>query len=263
MRIVIKIGTSTLTHSTGRLNIKRTNEICQVISDLKNEGHEIILVSSGAIAMGVGKLSLNEKPKDIPTKQAAAAVGQCELMYTYDRIFNSFNHTVAQMLITKSDLDSVERHKNISNTLSRLLELNVLPVINENDTIATEEIKVGDNDTLSAYVATSAKADLLIILSDINGLYTADPRKDKNAKLIKKVEWVTEDIFALAGGVGTKLGTGGMITKLKAAQICNQEGCDMVIANGQKVKLLYDIVNGKNGNYTRFFANKKLKEGGF
>lgn len=197
MRLVIKIGTSTLTHSTGKLNIKRTNEICQVISDLKNEGHEIILVSSGAIAMGVGKLSLKEKPKNIPTKQAAAAVGQCELMYTYDKIFNSFNHTVAQMLITKSDLDSVERHKNISNTLFKLLELNVLPIINENDTIATEEIKVGDNDTLSAYVATSAKADLLIILSDINGLYTADPRKDKNAKLIKKVEGITDDILLL------------------------------------------------------------------
>lgn len=261
MRIVIKIGTSTLTHSTGRLNIKRTNEICQTISDLKNEGHEIILVSSGAIAMGVGKLSLSEKPKDIPTKQAAAAVGQCELMYTYDRIFNSFNHTVAQMLITKSDLDSLERHKNISNTLFKLLQLNVLPIINENDTIATEEIKVGDNDTLSALVATSAKADLLIILSDIDGLYTADPRKDKNAKLIKKVNGITEKIFALAGGEGSKLGTGGMITKLKAAKICNDSGCDMVIANGQNVKILYDIINNKKRNYTRFFASKNLKEG--
>ena len=256
MRIVIKIGTSTLAHTTGRLNIKRTNKICQVISDLKNEGHEIILVSSGAIAMGVGKLLLTEKPKDIPTKQAAAAVGQCELMYTYDRIFKIYNHTVAQMLITKSDFDSEERHINISNTLSKLLELNVLPIINENDTIATDEIKVGDNDTLSAYVATSAKADLLIILSDINGLYSADPRKDANAKLIKKVEKLTEDIFALAGGEGSKLGTGGMITKLKAAKICTEFGCDMVIANGQNCNLLYDIVSNKAGNYTKFLANK-------
>jgi glutamate 5-kinase len=253
MRIVIKTGTSTLAHTTGRLNIKRTNKICQVISDLKNEGHEIILVSSGAIAMGVGKLLLTEKPKDIPTKQAAAAVGQCELMYTYDRIFKIYNHTVAQMLITKSDFDSEERHINISNTLSKLLELNVLPIINENDTIATDEIKVGDNDTLSAYVATSAKADLLIILSDINGLYSADPRKDESAVLIPVVDEITEEIKALGGGKGSSLGTGGMHTKLNAAEICTKNGIDMIITNGSNPEVLYDIADGKQIG-TRFIG---------
>ena len=184
MRIVIKVGTSTLAHATGRLNIKRTGELCKVVSDLKNAGHEVILVSSGAIGMGVGKLALAEKPTDIPTKQAAAAVGQCELMYTYDRLFTEYNHTVAQILLTGSDFSSAERHENFNNTLERLLELGALPIINENDTIATEEIKVGDNDTLSALVAVSVNAELLVILSDLNGLYSAYPHKNKDAKLI-------------------------------------------------------------------------------
>ena len=254
MRVVIKIGTSTLAHKTGRLNIKRTGELCKVVSDLKNAGHEVILVSSGAIGMGVGKLSLKEKPVDIPTKQAAAAVGQCELMYTYDRLFTEYNHTVAQILLTGSDFSAEDRHENFSNTLSRLLELGVLPIINENDTIATEEIKVGDNDTLSALVAVSAKAELLIILSDVDGLYSADPHKDGNAKLLTKIHGVTDEIVALAGGAGSALGTGGMKTKLTAAKICNQANCDMVIANGDNPDLLYEIVEGKQGNYTRFYA---------
>lgn len=254
MKIVVKVGTSTLAHATGRLNIRRTQELCRVLSDLKNAGNEVILVSSGAIGMGVGKLGLSEKPTDIPTKQAAAAVGQCELMYTYDRMFTEHNHTVAQILLTGADLTSEDRHQNFNNTLGRLLQLNVLPIINENDTIATEEIKVGDNDTLSALVAVSAKADLLVILSDVDGLYDADPHKNCNAKLIKCVHGAPETLFALAGDVGSALGTGGMKTKLNAAKICVDDQVDMVIANGENPEILYDIVNGKDGNYTRFFA---------
>ena len=175
MKMVVKVGTSTLAHATGRLNIRLTGELCKVLSDLKNMGHEVILVSSGAIGMGVGKLSLSGKPKDIPTKQAAAAVGQCELMYTYDKLFGEYHHTVGQILLTGSDFSAPDRHENFNNTLNRLLELGALPIINENDTIATDEIKVGDNDTLSALVAVSVNAELLIILSDVDGLYSADP----------------------------------------------------------------------------------------
>ncbi len=257
MRVVIKIGTSTLAHSTGKLNIKRTEELCRVISDLKNAGHEVILVSSGAIGMGIGKLGLKSKPTDIPTKQAAAAVGQCELMYVYDRLFTEYGHTVAQMLLTGADFAADDRHKNLSNTLSRLLALGALPVINENDSIATEEIKVGDNDTLSALVAVSAKASLLIILSDVDGLYSADPRKNEDAKLLERVHGMPESLFAAAGTEGSALGTGGMITKLKAAKLCTDEGCDMVIANGENPLLLYDIVEGKDGRYTRFFGREQ------
>ena len=254
MKIVVKVGTSTLAHKTGNLNIRHVESLTKVISDLKNAGHEIVLVSSGAIGMGVAKLSLSSKPTDIPTKQAAAAVGQCELMYVYDKLFSEYNHTVAQILLTGSDFSNEERHKNFENTMKRLLELGALPVINENDTIATEEIKVGDNDTLSSLVAVSVKADLLVLLSDIDGLYTGDPRKDKNAKLITKVNGITDEIRALAGEEGSSLGTGGMITKLNAAKICNDNGCDMIIANGSNPEVLYDIVDGKEAVYTRFFA---------
>ncbi len=256
MRIVVKVGTSTLAHATGRLNIRRTNELCRVLSDLKNAGNEVILVSSGAIGMGVGKLGLQEKPTDIPTKQAAAAVGQCELMYTYDRIFTEYNHVVAQILLTGSDFSANDRHENFNNTLSRLLSLRVLPIINENDTIATDEIKVGDNDTLSAYVAVSANADLLVILSDVDGLHSADPHKNPDATLIQRIHGMPEEVFAMAGDVGSALGTGGMKTKLRAAKICTENGCDMVIANGENPEQLYDIVQNKEGNYTRFAVNK-------
>lgn len=254
MRVVIKVGTSTLAHATGKLNIRRTEALCRVLSDLKNAGHEVILVSSGAIGMGVGKLALKQKPQDIPTKQAAAAVGQCELMYTYDRLFTEFNHTVAQILLTGSDLSAQDRHENFNNTMSKLLELGVLPIINENDTIATEEIKVGDNDTLSALVAVSVQADLLIILSDVDGLYSADPRKDENARLLEEVYEIKEETLRLAGGAGSALGTGGMSTKLHAAQICMAAGCDMVIANGESPEKLYDVVADKKSGYTRFYA---------
>ena len=244
MRIVVKIGTSTLTHATGHLNIRRVASLCQVISDIKNAGHEVILVSSGAIGMGVGKLGLRQRPKDIPTKQAAAAVGQCELMYIYDKLFGDYHHTVAQLLITGEDVASETRHRNFSNTLNRLLELGALPIINENDTVATEEIVIGDNDTLAAIVAKSVSAQLLVLLSDIDGLYTADPRKDSQAKLIPTVTHLDEHIKSLAGVSGSDQGTGGMITKLQAAEICMNCGCDMVIANGNEPNNLYTILDG-------------------
>ena len=245
MRIVVKLGTSTLAHGTGHLNIRRVEEICKVISDIKNAGDEVIMVSSGAIGMGVGKLSLKSKPTDIPTKQAAAAVGQCELMYTYDKLFSEYNHTVAQLLMTGADLKNEERHQNFSNTLNRLLELDAIPIINENDTVATEEIVIGDNDTLAAIVAESVKADVLVLFSDIDGLYTADPHKCDDAKLISEVNVIDDSIMALAGGKGSALGTGGMITKLAAAKICMECGCDMIITNGANPASLYDIVEGK------------------
>ena len=184
MRIVIKIGTSTLAHPTGHLNIRRVEQLCKIMSDIKNAGHELILVSSGAIGMGVGKLGLRERPKDIPSKQAAAAVGQCELMYTYDKLFSEYHHTVAQLLITGDDTTNDTRRFNFTNTLNRLLELGALPIINENDTVATDEIVIGDNDTLAAIVARSVHADMLILLSDIDGLYTADPHTHPEATLL-------------------------------------------------------------------------------
>lgn len=255
MRIVIKLGTSTLAHATGHLNIRRVEELCKVISDIKNAGHEIIMVSSGAIGMGIGKLGLIEKPEDIPTKQAAAAIGQCELMYTYDKLFSKYHHTVAQLLITGADVEHEVRHSNFINTLNRLLELRAIPVINENDTVATEEIVIGDNDTLGAIVAKSISADLLILLSDIDGLYTADPHKDATAQLIPVVHSIDEEMYRVAGGKGSAFGTGGMITKLHAAEICLDCGCDMVIANGDRPMYLYDIIEGKPVG-TRFTRRK-------
>ena len=245
MRIVIKIGTSTLAHATGHLNIRRVEQLCKIISDMKNSGHEVILVSSGAIGMGVGKLGLLARPTDIPTKQAAAAVGQCELMYTYDKLFSEYHHTVAQLLITGDDVANEQRHRNFSNTINRLLELGALPIINENDTVSTAELGIGDNDTLAAIVAQSVKADKLVLLSDIDGLYTADPHTDPNAKLIAKVTVLDDSITALAGGSNGKQGTGGMVTKLHAAKLCMDCGCDMIIANGADPENLYAILDGR------------------
>ena len=245
MRIVVKIGTSTLAYATGQLNIRRVEELCKTMSDIRNAGHELILVSSGAIGMGVGKLGLRTRPRDIPTKQAAAAVGQCELMYIYDKLFSEYHHTVAQLLITADNLSNETRHANFTNTLNRLLELGAVPVINENDTVATDEIVIGDNDTLAAMVAESVEADLLVLLSDIDGLYTADPHADPTAKLLPVVHRVDDSIWALAGVSSTDQGTGGMVTKLRAAEICLNCGCEMVIANGREPRLLYDIVEGK------------------
>ena len=255
MRIVIKIGTSTLAYATGQLNIRRVEALCKTMSDIRNAGHELILVSSGAIGMGVGKLGLRERPRDIPGKQAAAAVGQCELMYIYDKLFSEYHHTVAQLLITADNLTNETRHGNFTNTLTRLLELGVVPVINENDTVATEEIVIGDNDTLAANVAKSVGARLLILLSDIDGLYTADPHADPNARLLPVVRRMDEDIKKLAGVSSTTQGTGGMVTKLRAAEICLGCGCEMVIANGNNPAALYDIVEGKPVG-TRFVGER-------
>lgn len=258
MRIVVKVGTSTLAHKTGCMNIRHVEQLCKVLSDLKNAGNEVILVSSGAIGMGVGKLSLKERPSDMPTKQAAAAVGQCELMYAYDKLFSEYNHTVAQILLTGLDLDDSERHKNIKNTMTRLLEMGVLPIINENDTISTAEIAVGDNDTLSAIVAVLLGADLLVLLSDIDGLYTEDPRKNADATLIGTVEKITPEIEALGGGKGSALGTGGMQTKISAAKLCMGNGTDVVIANGADPSVLYDIAENKPVG-TKFIAGRTTK----
>ena len=244
MRVVIKIGTSTLAHPTGHLNIRRTEQLCKIISDIKNAGNQVILVSSGAIGMGVGKLGLLKRPDDIPTKQAAAAVGQCELMYTYDRIFSKYHHTVAQLLITGDDVEDDFRHTNFTNTLNRLLDLGAIPIINENDTVATAEIVIGDNDTLAAIVAQSVKADRLILLSDIDGLYTADPHTHPDAKLIRVAHKIDEELLSLAGNSAGNQGTGGMITKLQAAKICLSCGCEMIIANGSRPENLYDIMDG-------------------
>ena len=246
MRIVIKIGTSTLAHATGRLNIQRVEQLCKILSDIKNAGHQVILVSSGAIGMGVGKLGLQERPKDIPTKQAAAAVGQCELMYFYDKLFSEYHHTVAQLLITGDDVANDTRHTNFRNTLNRLLELDALPIINENDTVATEELGIGDNDTLAAIVASSISADRLVLLSDIDGLYTADPHSHPDAQLIREVHTLDEKVLSLAGASGTNLGTGGMVTKLQAAKICMEAGCDMIITNGNHPDSLYSIIAGES-----------------
>lgn len=246
MRLVIKIGTSTLAHPTGHLNIRRVEELCKTISDIKNAGHEVIIVSSGAIGMGTGKLGLRERPSDIPSKQAAAAVGQCELMYTYDKLLGEYHHTVAQLLITGDDIANDARHANFSNTLHRLLEFGAIPIINENDTVATDEIVIGDNDTLAAIVSESIRADKLILLSDIDGLYTEDPHTNPDAQLIRFANKVDDAMLSLAGDTSGTLGTGGMVTKLQAARICLSCGCDMIITNGSNPANLYAILDGKH-----------------
>ncbi len=255
MRIVIKVGTSTLAFPTGHVNLRRISRLCRVLSDFKNAGHEVILVSSGAIGMGVGKLSLGQRPCDIPSKQAAAAVGQCELMYTYDKEFSEYHQTVAQILITGNDVENEEHFRNFQNTMQRLLSWKVLPIVNENDTVSYAEISIGDNDTLASIVATSLNADLLVLLSDIDGLYTANPQVDKTATLIPTVFALTDDIYAVAGSTKSALGTGGMVTKLSAAKRCMDAGCDMIIANGADPEILYNILDDKPFG-TRFFAQK-------
>ncbi len=245
MRVVVKVGTSTLTHTTGRMNIRHVETLCKVLSDIKNAGHELIMVSSGAIGMGVGKMNLREKPQDMPGRQAMAAVGQVELMYVYDRLFSQYSHTVAQILLTGEDLHDEKRLANFEATIERLLELSAIPIINENDTVATEEIAVGDNDTLSAYVAASVGADMLVLLSDIDGLFTADPKKDPSAKLVPEVRELTKEIIASAGGKGSSLGTGGMATKLGAAKLATEAGIDTVIMNGSNPEDIYRLLDGR------------------
>ena len=259
MRIVVKVGTSTLAYGTGRLNIRHTEQLVKVLSDLKNEGHEVILVSSGAIGMGVGKLSLPQRPKDTASKQACAAVGQCELMYTYDRLFNAYNHTVAQILLTGVDVEHTDRRVNFQNTLSRLLELGALPIINENDTVSVEQIRFGDNDTLAALVSCLVQADMCVIFSDIEGLYTANPTIDSTATLIPLVERITPELMASAGGVTSKVGSGGMITKIRAARVLMLAGIPMVICHGRRQGSLIQLAHGESvGTY--FVARNKAHD---
>lgn len=246
-RIVIKLGTSTLAHSTGKLNIRRMTNLVRVISDLHNSGKEIILVSSGAVGLGTGKLGLSAKPKETKLKQAVAAVGQCELMHVYDDMFEKYSVTVAQILLTKTIINNPNHCENFKNTVESLVGMGVIPIVNENDSISIDELEleIGENDSLSALVASLAGADLLLILSDIDGLYTCDPRTNPDAKPISYVEEITPEIENVAGGAGSKLGTGGMSTKINAAKIATEAGIDMVIMNGKNPELLYDLFENK------------------
>ena len=248
-RVVVKVGTTTLTHGSGLLNYRRLERLVKTLADLKNSGKEIVLVSSGAIGVGMGELGLSARPQDMPTKQACAAVGQCELMYTYDKLFGEYNHSVAQILLTREDIVPGKRRGNAANTFQRLLEFGVVPIVNENDTVSTEEIEIGDNDTLSAVVATLIGADALVLLSDIDGLYTANPKEDPTASLIPVVEDV-DAVMSLGGGSSSIFGKGGMATKLHAAQTACSAGVDMAIINSSDPTLLYRLFDGEDiGTY--------------
>lgn len=245
-RIVVKVGTSTLTHPSGSFNLRHIESLVKVLSDIKNSGVEIVLVTSGAIGLGMAKLGLRERPKDTPTKQACAAVGQCELMNMYDRLFGDYNVTVAQVLLTKYVI-SDERKDNVLNALDRIISSGAVPIVNENDVVAIDELEleVGENDSLAAIVSVLVGADLLIIMSDIEGLYDKNPREHRDAKLISRVESITDEIENYAEGAGTDLGTGGMATKIRAAKIANSHGVDMLIINGSRAENLYDVMDGK------------------
>lgn len=253
-RIVVKVGTSTLAHKTGKLNIRRVERLVKILADLSNSGREIILVSSGAMGLGMGKLGYVKKPTDTPSKQALAAVGQCELMYMYDKLFGEYNIVVAQLLLTKYILLE-ERKANVENAVNKLLEQGVIPIVNENDTVAIDELELemGENDSLAATIAAVAKADALVILSDIDGLFDDDPKKNEDARLISVVKDIDNNIKAIAKGAGSKLGTGGMITKIKAAEIASSAGIDTVIMNGKTPEKLYDLFEGKQIG-TRFVS---------
>ena len=251
--IVVKVGTSTLTHEGGKLNFRSFDALSRVLSDINNMGNEVILVSSGAIAVGAGKLQMKERPTILSQKQAAAAVGQCELMHLYDKFFGEYGKIVAQILLTGEDVDSPEKKQNLINTFNSLLELGIIPIVNENDSVSYAEIEAdneehkvfGDNDTLSAVVAVLCGADKLVLLSDIDGLYDDNPNINPEARLIREVRVIDDEIRSLAGGAGSSRGTGGMITKLQAAELATENGVDMYIANGATPEILYDIVLGK------------------
>ncbi len=264
-RIVVKVGTSTLLREGGGVNFREMDALARVLSDLKNMGREIVLVSSGAIGVGTVKLGLPRRPSELRRKQAAAAVGQCELMHLYDKFFGEYGQTVAQILLTDADVEDPRRAEHLRGTFEAILDWQVLPVVNEHDSVSSAEIEtgasrvLGDNDTLSAIVAGLCRADLLVLLSDIDGLYDRDPRADAGARLIPTVTAITPEIEALAGGGGTKWGTGGMVTKLSAARYAMSRGIDMVIANSGRLDALYDIADGRPAG-TRFAANGQDKE---
>lgn len=257
-RIVVKVGSNTLTHSSGNLNLRKMEILVRTLSDFKNEGHEVILVSSGAVAAGIAKIQLGRRPESTEEKQALAAIGQAELMQIYERLFGAYGHNVAQILMTKDVIDNNVRREAFENTFRELLRFGVVPIINENDPISTEELKFGGNDTLSAYVALVCKADILINMSDIEGLYDSDPRSNPDARLITRVDKIDEKIMSYAGGAGTDRGTGGMITKLRAAQIVTQAGIPMLIVNGKSPDILYKISDGYHvGTYFAANLNKE------
>lgn len=260
-RVVVKVGTSTLTHESGSLDLRSMEHLVRTLSDLHGMGHDIILVSSGAIAVGTAKLALPQRPTELRMKQAAAAVGQCRMMHIYDKLFSEYNRSMAQILLTGDDVEDPERAEHLHSTFSALLEMGVIPVVNENDSVSSAEIETGhhkvfgDNDTLSAIVAELCEADLLVLLSDIDGLYDADPKTHPNAKLLHQVSELTPEILEMAGGAGTWRGTGGMATKLSAARIAMEAGCDMVITNGKRTEDLYGIVAGEDIG-TRFLSRR-------
>ncbi len=244
-RIVVKVGTSTLSYPNGRLNLQRIANLSYVLSALRSRGLDVILVTSGAIGVGAGRLGLLKKPTELAAKQALAAIGQAELIKIYRKFFEEYNQNVAQVLLTKDIVMEEERHRNARNTLLNLLKMGIIPIINENDTISTYEIEFGDNDTLSAVVATLAQADLLILMSDIDGLYSADPKQNPQAEIIRTVSGITPEIEALATGAGTSFGTGGMVTKLTAAKICFKEGIDTILTNGNDPSIIFRILDGE------------------
>lgn len=243
-KIVVKVGTSTLTHKNGKLNLEQIERLVRQLSDLRNQGKDVVLVSSGAIGAGMGKLNLEQRPKTIPEKQAVAAVGQGILLHIYEKIFSEYGQATAQLLLTKADLEHRQRFLNARNTLLTLLNLGVIPIVNENDTVAFEEIKFGDNDTLAALVGTLIDADLVILLTDIDGFYNGDPRKNKNAHRISVVETINEEIEGLAGNVGSKFGSGGMITKITAARIAVNAGIPLMIGHGAEENIIRKLTSG-------------------
>ena len=245
VKVIVKVGTSTLSYPNGKLNLRRIEKLTRVLANLKNQGKDILLVSSGAISAGVAKMGLREKPHDTIGKQASAAVGQSELMNIYGRLFSEYGYTVGQVLLTKDVVESPVRQENAKNAIVRLMELGVIPIINENDTVSVEEIEFGDNDSLSAIVASVIGADVLIILSDIDGLFDSDPNENDTASLIRVVHEINDDIRAMAGGSHTRFGTGGMMTKIHAAEIAAKHGIHTIVTNGEDPAVLYDIFDGK------------------
>ncbi len=254
-RIVVKVGTSTLTYDTGMVNLLRIEKLSIVLSDLLNRGKEVVLVTSGAIGVGVGKLKMKERPHSIREKQAVAAVGQCELMHLYSRFFSEYGHLVGQILLTKDIVEDAHKRQNVVNTFETLIEKGIIPIVNENDSVATDEIEFGDNDTLSAIVADIIKADLLIILSDIDGFYDSDPRANNDSKMFSVIEEITPELEEYAGGVGSNRGTGGMATKLSAAKIATFAGIDMILCNGSDPEIIFDVLDSKEVG-TLFISKK-------
>ncbi len=260
-RIVVKVGTSTLTNEMGKSDLRAFDRLACVLSDIQNMGYEVILVSSGAIAVGTNKLKMKERPSSMRMKQAAAAVGQCRIMYLYDKFFNDYDKTIAQILLNAEDIKQEEKKENLINTFNALLEMDIIPVVNENDSVSYTEIEskdrlFGDNDMLSAVVAVLCRARRLVILSDINGLYDADPRLYPNARLISRIEEINEEVHSLAGGAGSRRGTGGMKTKLRAAQLATAQGIDTIITNGKSSEALYEIIKGNKAG--TLFSGKRV-----